>query len=510
MIAHADANDKAASLTAALDDIRSFVLASAQGGATFHALEGGLWQRLLRLGHAAVAHFLAAQGSGDLGESVTLPDGRQLNRLEQTHARPLTCVFGTFTLQRTCYGSRAGQQIDFVPLDNRLELPQGKFSYLLQDWDLLLCTEHPFLKTADVLSRILGLRQHVDSLERLSQQAAKQVEPFRQSLPTPPPAEEGEVIVQSADGKGVPMRRPADAPPIQDHDRQRGPQKDRKKKAIVGTVYTVARYVRTPEQVLEALFHEPGEQKHRIDQRPRPCHKRVCARLNHYVDEQGQSHNGLVDVFWWMTEQVRDRNPEQAKEVVNVMDGEEELWEARAVFQPLWARWPTVDILDLLHVTPRLWEAARLFHAPDSAEALTMVRERVLRVLRGEVGSVIRGLRQLGSKHGLTGPKAKALATICNYLEKNRERMRYDEYLAQGYPIASGVIEGACRHYVKDRMERTGMSWVKAGAQAMLELRSTALNGDWDAFMTFRSERETERLYPHRHTLEAVSWPMAV
>ncbi len=86
----------------------------------------------------------------------------------------------------------------------------------------------------------------------------------------------------------------------------------------------------------------------------------------------------------------------------------------------------------------------------------------------------------------------------------------YDEYLRKGYPIASGVIEGACRHYVKDRMERTGMSWVKPEAQAMLELRSTALNGDWDQFFTFRIEQETQRLHPHRGLLEAVSWPMAV
>ena len=89
-------------------------------------------------------------------------------------------------------------------------------------------------------------------------------------------------------------------------------------------------------------------------------------------------------------------------------------------------------------------------------------------------------MRRMGRRRGLRGTKAKELATICNYLAKNRERMRYNEYLAKGYPIASGVIEGACRHYVKDRMERTGMSWVQVGAQAMLELRSTALNGDWE------------------------------
>ena len=506
MIAHTDAADKAVPLTDALDDLRTFVLDSARDGATFHDFEHGLWQRLLRLGHHAVGHFLDAQGTGDLGETVTPPDGPELRRLEQTHDRELTSVFGTFTLERTCYGSREGQKIEFVPLDNRLALPAGKFSYLLQDWDLLLATEHPFAQVADVLQRILGLEQHVDSLERLSRQAAPQVEPFRRALPVPPAAEEGELLVQSADGKGVPMRRPADAPPIRDHDRKRGPKKDRKKKAIVGAAYTVDRYVRTPEQVLEALFRPPGQPRPEAA-RPRPCHKRVCARLNDYTDAHGVRHDGLVEVFWWLAEQRRDRDPDRCREVVCVMDGEESLWEAQELFQGQRA---TAEVLDLLHVTPRLWQAARLFHAPDSAEALALVRARVLRILRGEVRSVVRGLRQMGSKHGLRGAKAEELATICAYLEKNQERLRYDEYLAKGYPIASGVIEGACRHYVKDRMERTGMSWVQVGAQAMLELRSTALNGDWDEFMGYRRERETERLYPHRHTLEAVSWPMAV
>jgi hypothetical protein len=506
MIAHPDPTDKAVPLSDALDDLRAFVLTSARDGATFHDFEHGLWQRLLSLGHHAVGHFLDAQGTGDLGETLTPPDGPPLRRLEQTHDRELTSVFGTFTLHRTCYGSREGQRIDCVPLDNRLALPAGKFSYLLQDWDLLLATEHPFAQVAEVLQRILGLGQHVDSLERLSRQAAPQVEPFRRSLPVPPAAEEGELLVQTADGKGVPMRRPADAPPIRGHDRKRGPKKDRKKMAIVGAVYTVDRYVRTPEQVLEALFHEPGPPRPEAT-RPRLCHTRVCARLKDYTDAQAVRHDGLAEVFWWLTEQLRDRDPGRCREVVNVMDGEESLWEAQGLFQGQRA---TVEILDLLHVTPRLWQAARLFYAPDSAEALALVRARVLRILRGEVRSVVRGLRRMGSQRGLRGSQAKELATLCNYLEKNRERMRYDEYLAKGYPIASGVIEGACRHYVKDRMERTGMSWVQVGAQAMLELRSTALNGDWDKFMGFYREQETERLYPHRHTLDVVSWPMAV
>ena len=94
-------------------------------------------------------------------------------------------------------------------------------------------------------------------------------------------------------------------------------------------------------------------------------------------------------------------------------------------------------------------------------------------------------------------------------MEKNKERMRYDEYLAAGYPIASGVIEGACRHLVKDRMERAGMHWTVAGAQAMLEVRSVYLSGQWEEYQAYRIEQETQRLYPHRALVEQ-SYEMAV
>ena len=91
---------------------------------------------------------------------------------------------------------------------------------------------------------------------------------------------------------------------------------------------------------------------------------------------------------------------------------------------------------------------------------------------------------------------------LCGYLENNAHRMRYDAYLAAGYPIASGVIEGACRHFIKDRMERSGMRWTIESAQAMRDMRSTYLNGDWDDFMQYRIAQETQRLYPHRELVE--------
>ncbi len=73
-------------------------------------------------------------------------------------------------------------------------------------------------------------------------------------------------------------------------------------------------------------------------------------------------------------------------------------------------------------------------------------------------------------------------ARVLTYFQNNRRFMKYDEYLANGYPIGSGVVEGACRHLVMDRMEGIGMHWRVAGAQAMLNVRAVFLNDDWEFF----------------------------
>jgi hypothetical protein len=271
--------------------------------------------------------------------------------------------------------------------------------------------------------------------------------------------------------------------------------------ATVGTAYTVGRYVRTPEQVVAALFRDGPEPP----PRPQPCHKRVWASLSQ-EGADGAVQSGLDIVYDWLLNEVAERNPGLTKERVHLGDGQESLWQARQDHLP--AR-NTTDILDRLHVTPRLWQAAHVFYPEGSDEAEAFARERIVRVLRGEVAGVVQGLRRMGTQWGLKGSKKKTLAQVCAYLIKNRERMRYAEYLAQGYPIASGVIEGACRHLVKDRMERAGMHWTPAGAQAMLDVRSTYVNGDWEEYQAYRIHRETQRLYPHRHLVEGPQFCMA-
>ncbi len=500
MIATARRTDNPPSLADLADQLLTFVRTAATQGLPAHEAERGIWQRLLALGRTALGQFFAAQGTGDLGATFTLPDGLTWQRLPELHTRRYVSIFGEFHLTRTAYGSREGQTIAFVPLDNRWQLPASAFSYVLQDWDQGLCVEQAFGQAQSTVARILNLAQSVASLEHMNVQMAERVGDFRENRPQPDPATEGSLLVTSADGKGIVLRRSPDEPAPAAH-RSKGQKASQKRMATVGTAYTVQRYVRTPEQVVAALFRDGPEPP----PRPQPCHKRVWASLSQ-EDEDGAVQSGLDLVYDWLLNEVAERNPGLTKAMVHLGDGQESLWQARHAHLP--AR-NTTDILDLLHVTPRLWQAAHVFYPEGSASAEAFARERILRVLRGEVAGVVQGLRRMGTQWQLKGAKKKALTQVCAYLVKNRERMRYDAYLAQGYPIASGVIEGACRHLVKDRMERAGMHWTPAGAQAMLDVRSTYVNGDWEEYQAYRIHRETQRLYPHRHLVEGPQFCMA-
>lgn len=480
-----------------------FVRQAAVEGVPAHEAEEGILRQVLAMGRQAFGQFLAAQGDGDVGEMTEGDEGKQLRRLAEPHRRTYRSIFGPFEISRFVYGTREGQRIEFVPLDARLALPEDEFSYVLQDWAGTHFVEEAFERTAETISKMLGFPLSVDSLERMSRKMAESVAGFRQSLPTPPAEEEGEILVATADGKGVPMRRPADQRPVGAR-RKKGEKANKKQMATLGCVYTVDPKYRTAGDVVEALFRERKAQPARKAAEPVAQHKRVWSSLTY---EQGDvCVDAETEVFTWMASQV-DARRRPGQPVIGLMDGQRSLWASCATHLPSDS---LVEILDLLHAVEYLWKAAYLFHAERSKEASNFVRDRILRLLRGEVGYVIGGLRQMGTKRKLPAKRRAALERICNYLDRNRHRMRYDEYLAAGYPIASGVIEGACRHLVKDRMERSGMRWTIDGAQAMLDLRSTAINGQWAAFCANRIQAETTRLHPQRQRLKHLTFQLAL
>jgi hypothetical protein len=468
---------------AQLDQLIESVHSAVEESRRIDQVERDLIAQLLDLGLTLLNLFVAEHGDGDLGATAGTDEGRTLRRLPQTHERRYVAIFGELTIPRVVYGTREGQKIELAPLDRTLGLPEGDFSYVVQDWVQQFCLKGSFAEAAESLQTLLRLRIGVHTLERMSQEMADSVVPFREAIESPPATEEGPILVVTADGKGVPMRRPVQDGPKRHHRRTKGEKANKKQMACVGAVYSIKPFVRTADDILdEVIRHE------KTKDRPEPAHKHVWAEMSR--DVEGEPLNAKDGIFCALFQDLNLRKAGHDRPVVCLMDGERALWEAQRVYFP-----EAVGILDLFHVMERLWTAAHCFHAEGSDAAEEFVADRLRGLLEGRVGHVIGGLRQRLTKHQLTGSRRKTLESVITYLENNREHMRYDVYLKAGYPIGSGVAEGACRHLVKDRMEQTGMRWTVSGAQAMLHLRATYLNDQWDEFIEDRIEREQTRLY---------------
>jgi hypothetical protein len=460
-----------------------FVERAANDGQRIDQTERELFAKLLAVGRTLLEAFVAACGDGDAGAELKLDD-HLLHRLKGLHARRYLSIFGELFVKRRVYARREGQKIEQAPLDARLGLPAGEFSYVLEDWLQRLCVKESFSEAATSLRTILGLAPSQRAAEQMNQRMSEHAEAFQAQQPAPPGEEEGEILVATADGKGVPMRRPLTERIHGSHPRRgKGEKANKKQMAYVGAVYSIDRFRRTADDVVDEV-----RRKQRAAARPSPQHKQVWAEMTRAVE--GEGCTGRERTFTEMAVACQERDPLHRKRLICLMDGERALWDMAREWLPR-----AVGILDLFHVLERLWQAAYCFHAERSSEAEAFVTTRLRMLLAGKAGYVIGGLKRLRNEHGLPRQKRKTLNAAIQYYENNREHMKYDEYLTAGYPIGSGMAEGACRHLVKDRLECTGMRWTVNGAQAMLHLRAIYLNGCWDDFVSYRIETEQTRLY---------------
>ena len=380
---------------------------AAREGTAAHVVELDLFRQVLALGAELFGEFLKLSGTGDKGPTATLDDGRTVKRLEP-RARRLVTVFGVFTFPRCAYGMREGQKIEWVPTDQRLQLPEGDVSYLLQNWGQMLDVEQSFGTVAGLLEEIFELDPSVDTLEKGSRHMAQAAPAFRAAQPAPDPEAEGELLVVSEDNKGVPMVRPMRSTPAgaagaAGAHRKKGEKANKKQMATLGCVYTVDRQVRTAEELVAALFRDPDYERR---EPPEACQKRYWASLTRQV--AGNIVRGQDEVFQQMADDIRSRR-RPGQTLIHLSDGQHLLEDDRNKYLPRDCR--TVDILDLLHVAPRLWKAAHLFHHEGSDEAAAFVRERMLRVLRGEAKGVVMGLRRMGTQRELRGRRRRGCAS---------------------------------------------------------------------------------------------------
>ena len=466
------------------ESLLGLVHQAGQDGQRIDTVERDLFRHLLALGYDLLTVFVAHQGDGDQGPEVEAADGHTVRRLPERHDRRYVSIFGALTLTRVVYGTREGQKIESVPLDRRLGLPEGDFSYVLEDWSQRFCLKESFAEAGRSLEMLLGLDLGRRTLEQRNRDVAGYATGVRESIEPPSPEQEGPLLVVTADGKGVPMRKPEPDGPRRHHRRGKGEKANKKQMACVGAVYSIEPFVRTAGDILDEVLR-----KKRSKDRPRPQHKHVWAEMIREVEGQ-PSVTAKDGLFCQLYDELTLRNLGQDRPVICLMDGERSLWDAQRAYFP-----EAVGVLDLLHVLERVWAVAHCFHKEGSEEAEQFVEERLRDLLEGRVDAVIEDFRRQMIGVRLRGPKRKVVRSAIEYLENNRDHLRYDEYLAAGYPIGSGVAEGACRHLVKDRMEQTGMRWTLAGAQAMLHVRAFYLNDQWEDFLEYRIEQEQIRLY---------------
>ena len=494
-MAISESESKIGSVVALAKELDSVVKQAAVEGRSLDETERDVFSRVLNIGHAAVEQLLALQGDGDLGEAVTTEQGVTLQRSEKPVKRPLRTVFGEHVIKAFVYAPGAKKKIALRPVDARLGLSPHRCSYLFEEFSQFFCVEQAFGQAARALEQVLRQKISVDTLENINRRMGEQAVAFLDDLPTPPAEEEGELLVVTADGKGVPLvKNDAQKTPWFDQPERPG----NRRIATLACVYSVDRHVRTPEQIVAALFRDDEGEKPK--DRPRPQFKHVTARFPQRYEDADEVHasTGPIEAFCWADAQVACRRRD-GQTVLRMMDGQKSLWETADLCLDTPAE-STVDILDILHAASYVWRAAKVFHTHfEHREAFT--RDRLLRILQGNVRGVISGLRKMATLRGLAGQACKEIRTICGYFTANAHRMRYDEYLAAGYPIATGVIEGACRHLVKDRMERSGMRWRLESAQQMLHVRAVYQSSYWDEFQLTRIQQLQTSLHPHRALL---------
>jgi hypothetical protein len=152
-------------------------------------------------------------------------------------------------------------------------------------------------------------------------------------------------------------------------------------------------------------------------------------------------------------------------------------------------------ILDFIHADEYLWDVANALLGENDPQRLEWMANVTLQILSSQTEQVITTFQQMAQDEQYTLTQRTRLEKTANYFQRNLPYMDYDTYLKRGWPIASGVIEGACRHFVKDRCELSGMRWTQTGVENLLRLRAVAENEDWNEYHQFRKRQRHTRLY---------------
>jgi hypothetical protein len=421
-------------------------------------------------------------------ESLEGDDG-----LMRTHHRHgckthLATLFGDVVVTRHAYSAPGTASL--FALDAKLNLPPDKYSdglrrRLAQDVALM-----SFDEATGHIAQTTGGHIPKRQSEEVAVQVAQDFEAFYETRQSQGVEASKDLLVLTTDGKGIVMRhedlREATRKAAERVSRKLktrlspGEKRQRKRMATVASVYTVAPYVRSPESVM-------GQGEETLA-RPKVENKRLWASV------EREAEAVIEELF----QEALRRDPHQRRQWVVLVDGEPHQL-ARIRSAAARHQVEVTIVMDFIHVLEYLWNAARSFHPDDAESAEAWVQERTQKVLQGHAQGVAAGMRRSATLRALSNKQRDAVDTCADYLLNRQSYLRYDVFLAHGFPIATGVIEGACRHLVKDRMDLTGARWRLKRAEAVLKLRSLRSSGDFEAYWHFHKQQELQRNHLARY-----------
>jgi hypothetical protein len=414
-------------------------------------------------------------------------DGLPRTSVEPGHHRALATVFGTVDVQRMAYRRRG--QPNLHPADAMLNLPAERHSHGLRRLAAEAAAHGSFDHATGTIRRRTGTRTAKRQVEALATRAAADVDDFYATRPQQP-TDPGDALVLTFDGKGIVMRPDALRPATKAAARtsssklatrlSKGEKRNRKRMATVGAVYDLTPVSRTAADVLAN------------SDTPTPAPKATNKWLTASVVQDTTAV--LSTVF----DQAQRRDPTNSRTWVALVDGNNH--QIDRIHAEAKQRGVTVPVLiDFIHVLEYVWRAAWSFYREGDPDAETWVHDKALAILNGKASTVAAAIRRKATRRSLPTDRRAGADRCADYLLNKRGYLDYPTALNNGWPIATGIIEGACRHIVKDRMDITGARWGLDGAEAILKLRAVHANGDFDDYWAHHTAQEQRRIHQARY-----------
>ena len=417
--------------------------------------------------------------------NIVSDEGIALTHIKHNTKRKLTTLFGDVTVKRKSYSQQAQKSI-FL-LDEQLNLPADQYSDGIRHRVAIEARKSSYDEVVETINQTTGGHIQKRQSLNLTQDVAQDFDKYYQQMRYLTPEETPNLLVLTFDGKGVVMRpdglrectKKAALKSKKLNSRlSAGEKKDRKRMAQVAAVYTALPHVRTPESIMKINNEDNNVRSLKAVER----NKRVWASI------KDTAESVIEDAFL----EALQRDPAQQRQWVVLVDGHPH--QIKLINRVMKKHNINATIvMDFIHVLEYLWKAAWCFYKKGDNNVEKWIEKNSLKILKGQGNQVAKGMRISATKQELN--KRESVDKCASYLLKNKLRLQYGDALKNGYPIASGVIEGACRHLINDRLDITGARWSLDGAEAILKLRSLKSSGDFDDYWQFHKKESKQRTY---------------